>query len=396
MEQAEEIKGSIRALGEMTSQASITPFALAIILQSIMSFVESLELKPKSEVDVMARLQEALNLANSALSTAQSANEAAQKCVIASLNISQTESGGVRLSVKQSGYTARAVQLPAANETMPGLLTPEVLTLLLTTAELVVKNKVTQITATASQKGVTIGLVSESSTLQKQLPLATQSAAGVMSSADKAKLDGIPAADEIAKLNSGGCLMYTECPPVVLLKMDDSPLDGDPASGDAWLDSGHIWYQKDNANTLDLGAPSQHLVFVHKSTGLQYCWTGSEMELIGSDPQGGLEVVDVTCASANRKTYNVPAGKLCRLKPTTDTANIGLIAGSYGKAPVHRIIIEKDDISTLGTGDNQGLQWPTSLIWPSGTIPGVAHVMDAEAIIVTIIDRRYASYEEFG
>lgn len=396
MEQAEEIKNSIQALGEMTSQSSITPFGLALILQAIMSFVESLELKPKSEVDVVAQVTQALNAANSALSAANTANSNAQKCVVATFSMEQTAAGGVKLKLKQAGYSEKTVTLPEANETAPGLLTPQVLTLIADTAEAVLNNRVTSITATATRKGLTIGLVSEGATLEKTLPFATQTAAGIMSADDKLKLDSLPGAGTIARINDGGCLLFTQCPPIVLLKVDESPLDDDPAVGDAWLDSGHIWYVKDSATTVDLGAPSQHLIFVHKPTGLQYRWTGSGMELIGSDPRGGLDVVDVTCASVSRKTYNVPAGVLCVLKPTTDTANIVLQSGTSGKSPIHRILIERSDISTLGTGTNQGLQWPTSLIWPSGTIPGVAHVMDAEAIMVTIVNRRYASFTEFG
>ena len=396
MEQAEEIKNSIQALGEMTSQSSITPFGLALILQAIMSFVESLELKPKSEVDVLAQITQALNAANSALSAANTANSNAQKCVVVTFSMEQTAAGGVKLKLKQAGYSEKTVTLPEANETAPGLLTPQVLTLIADTAEAVLNNRVTSITATATKKGLTIGLVSKGGTLEKALPSATQTTAGIMLADDKLKLDSLPGASAIARINDGGCLLFTQCPPIVLLKVDESPLDDDPAVGDAWLDSGHIWYVKDSATTVDLGAPSQHLIFVHKPTGLQYRWTGSSMELIGSDPRGGLDVVDVTCASVSRKTYNVPAGVLCRLKPTTDTANIVLQSGTSGKSPIHRILVERSDISTLGTDTNQGLQWPASLIWPSGTIPGVAHVMDAEAIMVTIVNRRYASFTEFG
>lgn len=393
MSQSQEIKDNIQALGEMTSPASITPFTLAVILQSILSFVESLELKPKSEVDVMAQLQQAVNAANSALATANTANSNAQKCVIATLSFTQDE-GGVSLTVKQAGYPEKTDFIPTANETMPGLLTPQVLKLIVDTAAAVVDNKITKVTATASSGGVTLGLVSDAGTLQKALPVASPTNAGVMTGADKQKLNNLPAKEDIATLK-GGCLNLTQCPPIVLLKVDESPFDDEePAVGDAWLDAGHIYYAKDSATQVDLGTPSKHLVYVHKATGLQYRWTGSKMELIGSDPRTGMEVVNVTCASTTRKTYAVPAGVLAVLKPTTDVANILLQAGPDGKAAIHRLVIERSDIGSL-TPNATCLVWPSSLIWSEDTKPQLQDIDDNTAILVTVINSRYAHFRRY-
>lgn len=393
MEQQEQINESIKALSEMTSPSSITPFGLAIILQSIMSFVESLGLKPKSEVDVMAKLQEAINAATNAQSLANTANSNAQKCVIATLSITQDEEG-VTLSLKQSGYAARTAQIPAANEAMPGLLTPAVLNVILDTAAAVINNRVTRITATATSGGVNIGLVSNNSTLQKALPVATPANAGVMTGSDKSKLDGLPVKDDIATL-MGGCLVLTQCPPVVLEKIDESSLDGyEPAVGDAWLDAGHIHYVKDSATQVDLGTPSKHLVYVHKATGLQYRWNGSKMVLIGSDSRSGLEVINVTCGSQTRKTYAVPAGVLAVLKPSTDVANIQLQAGPDGKAAIHRLVIERSDIGSLDP-NTASLVWPASLIWSEETKPQLQDIDDNTAILVTVINSRYAHFKRY-
>lgn len=395
-----ELTRKVTALRNETQPDSITPETLGNVLQAIVDFIAALGLIDISEeTDLAQRVVAAENAANAASSAAAAAQAAAAKNVIDSMS-NTPDAETLKIGVKQHGHSEYTTTLPAATETSAGVMSATDKQHLDSAHANVsaFKPKSLTIARTATAISLTLRLT-DSTGIMVSLPSATTTYAGLLSKSDKVKLDGLPEAATIALVDDSGHLNADQGPVMMLDSMDGSAID-EPGTGKTWfdIDMKHICYWTDaGSNYVDLGSPSQNLVYCDKKTNVQYRWNGSAFEPINGNPLAGLTSRTVRCSSPSAKRYDIPAGVLCILKPTTDTANFNLLSGGDGKADVHRIVIESSDLGPLVDGTNTGLKWPSGLVWntSTGTGPSVQDVDNGEAILVTIYNQRYAEFTAY-
>lgn len=397
MPNTDNLTEQISVLRTETNPDGITPEALGRVLQAIVDFIAALGLIDISEeADLAARVTAAESAASTADGKATTALANAAKNVIDTFSFA-LGAAKVTLSLKQHGYATKAVEIPSATTSEAGVMSAADKEALDGAVQDVANFKPKQMSVSRSTTAITLTLkLTNNATLTVSFPSASTTAAGLMSKADKVLLDGLPSADVIALLDESGHLRGAHAPVVMLDEMDGSPLDNAVAGSTFYdIDLHHICYFIDNgANYVDLGAPSQNVYYCNKKTNVLYRWTGSAFEPINGNPLAGLLTQQVRVTGSSAKRYNIPAGVLCILHPTTDTANFVLVSGADGNADVHRIVIEASDLGPLVDGTNTGLKWPSGLIWntANGAGPTVQDVDNGEAILVTIYNQRYADF----
>lgn len=396
MPNTDNLTEQISVLRTETNPDGITPEALGKVLQAIVDFIAALGLIDISEeADLAARVTAAESAANAAETKATTALANAAKNVIDSITATPA-AGKVTISVKQHGHSADTVDVPAATQSEAGVMSAADKQSLTQALLDIVANAITGMQVTTTTTTATLKVSKGTGYVQVTFPIATTSKAGLMSKADKVLLDGLPAAASIALLDESGHLRGAHAPVVMLDEMDGNPLDNAVAGSTFYdIDTHHICYFIDNgSNYVDLGAPSQNVCYCNKKTNVLYRWTGSAFEPINGNPLAGLITQQVRVTGSSAKRYNIPAGVLCILHPTTDTANFVLLSGADGNADVHRIVIEASDLGPLVDGTNTGLKWPSGLVWntANGAGPTVQDVDNGEAILVTIYNQRYADF----
>lgn len=393
MPNTDNLTEQISVLRTETNPDGITPEALGRVLQAIVDFIAALGLIDISEeADLAARVTAAESAANAAETKATTALANASKNVIDSITATPA-ADKVTISVKQHGHSADTVDIPAATSSDAGVMSAADKEALTGAVEDVANFKPKQMSVSRSTTTITLTLkLTNNATLTVQFPAASTTAAGLMSKADKEKLDGLPAAASIALLDETGHLRWSMAPVMMLRNVAPTVFD-DLASGDVYFDSDLLFYYASDQNIIELGTPSKNVTYVHVETNIQYRWTGSAFVPLQGDPKAGIPVQEVRCANRTQKRYDIPPGVLCVLKPSTDTVNFNLLSGSYGNADIHRIVLEASDKGDLVDGATTGLKWPNSLIWASNQLPSVQDIDgNAEAILVTIYNQRYADY----
>lgn len=399
MPNTDNLTDQISVLRTETNPDGITPEALGKVLQAIVDFIAALGLIDISEeADLAARVTAAESAANAADTKATTALANAAKNVIDSISATPA-ADKVTLSVKQHGHSADTVDVPAATVSEAGVMSAADKQNLTQALLDIVANAITGMQVTTTTTTATLKVSKGTGYVQVTFPVATTSKAGLMSKADKVLLDGLPAAASIALLDESGHLRASHAPVMILESIGGGSIDS-PAAGLVWFEpaDNHLYYLTDsNGGNIDMGSPSQGMLYCSKQTNMVYRWTGSGFVPINGNPDVGLETRIVRRANSSSNVYNIPSGVLTILKPTTDTVNFNLLPSSDGKAAVHRIVIEASDAASLVDSSTTGLRWPTSLIWATsnGAGPTVQQVNDGEGVMVTIYNGRYASFHQY-
>ncbi len=393
MQAIDNIVSAIQALRMKLTPSSITPGDVADIMQAIVDFIQTLSLAPQSEIlNLNQQLASALNAANSALETANSANTNASNQHITVFEPVQ-QANGVIIRLKQSGSAALQLSIPIGTALKAGLLSKEMFKMI-TDAKDKIDNKVSdRIDYAASATGIQLKIIKhDGEIIDCDLDGATEQLAGIMTAADKQRLNSLPEANEVAKVEQSGGMKYANAPYTLLRNVAATSFTEDPVqAGDNYFEDGHIFHAT-ATDPIDLGTPSSQLIYCLQDTGALYRWVGSRFVPCVEDPKAGLEIREIGAYSASSKRYDIPAGVLAIVKPTTDTANINLQAGVTGRAAVHRIIIEKVDAASLSEDNDKGLKWMQSLMWENGNPPTLQDINFNAGIVVTIYHRRYGSF----
>lgn len=397
MATANEISQSIQSLRAETAADSVTPQRIGDLLQAIVDLIRALSMVPDTEVvNIMQQINNAVSTANAAQAAANTANTNAGNKLITQLKFEATAQL-VTLTIKQQGHTALSVSVPVADASQAGIVLPATLQAISDAAELAAKNKLSNISLSYTSSGISLTFKdADGATLvTKTLPVATQSRAGLMTSADKTKLDGLPA-DGVAPINAAGRVPGQNAPQVMIRNITDQSgyFDEHPLqNGDFYFDAGNIIYHESASSEINMGPPSKNVVYCHVDSDILYRWTGSAFTPIKTNPNEGLEKRTITRFSAATKRYDIPSGIFARLNPSTDAVNINLLAPSSG-IPFYRI--QMDSGTFYDDNDNlivDQINWPISLIWQDGP-PSIDDIVDGYGVIVTIYET-WASYMKF-
>lgn len=245
------------------------------------------------------------------------------------VTLTYTKSNGV-ITLKQSGHSAKTITISTATTSRPGLMSAADKTNL-TTA---LNRGVSGFSGVPSQNNVSLTLSFIGGTsLTYTLPAATMSVAGVMTPADKTKLESaksiadtlnskIGAANGIATLDANGKLAAEQVPSTVvtnndivdkanlvegvrMLTPDEWPSivlfnvgveDTENAeAGDVIfvrrqqgnVNIARLYYLTSGGDSISLGEPVSNAVYCHKSTGIQYRWDNTNLVFVpvGMQPQ---------------------------------------------------------------------------------------------------------------
>ena len=240
-----------------------------------------------------------------------------------------TKSNGV-ITLKQSGHTAKTITISTATTSRPGLMSAADKTNL-TTA---LNRGVSGFTGVPSQNNVSLTLSFIGGTsLNYTIPAVTTSVAGVMTPADKTKLESakstadalnskLGAANGIATLDANGRLIPAQIPATVITNDDIVNMAGlveevrmllpeqwpsnvifnvggedteNAVAGDVIfvrrqqgnVNIARLYYLTSNGDSVSLGEPVSNVVYCHKSTGMLYRWDSDNMEFVhvGLQPQ---------------------------------------------------------------------------------------------------------------
>ena len=391
----EPITQSIDALRTESSPDAVNPARVANLLQAIVDLINALTMVPDSEVtNIIQQINNAVSTANAASSAASAAQTNADNKKITQFK-ADAAADAVTLTVKQSGHAAITFSFPVADASHAGIVLPSVLQAITDAAKTAANNAVAQLLLSTSANRVTFGTKSAGNvTLQKDIPAATQSKAGVMSSADKTKLDALPSSGIVA-LNAAGRVPAANAPQVMLRNVTGQAPD-DLSNGDYYFDVGnqHIYFlQNINSDPVDMGVPSKNVVYCHTDTDILYRWTGSMFTPIKTNPNEGLEERRINVHSVSTKRYDIPSGIFARIHPTTNVLNINLLPPSSGM-PVYRIFLDcgafYDDGDALIVDQ---INWPINTHWQNEP-PTVDDVIENYGVIVTIIDN-FARFDKF-
>lgn len=390
------ITQSIDSLRTESSPDAVTPARVANLLQAIVDLINALTMVPDTEVaDIMQMINNAVSTANAASSAASAAQTNANNKKITQFKAEATAEG-VTLTVKQSGHTALNFLLPVADASHAGIVLPSVLQAITDAAKTAANNAVAQLLLSTYANSVKFGTKSVGGvTLQKDIPTATRSKAGVMSSADKTKLDALPASG-IAALDAAARVPAANAPQVMIRNVADQSgyFDEHPLqNGDFWFDGGHIFFHESATSDVDMSVPSKNVVYCHTDTDILYRWTGSMFTPVKTNPNEGLEERRINVHSVSTKRYDVPSGIFARLHPTTNVVNINLLPPSSGM-PVYRIFLDSgafyDDGDALIVDQ---INWPINTHWQNEP-PTIDEVIENYGVIVTIIDN-FARFDKF-
>ena len=383
------ITQSIDSLRTESSPDSVTPARVANLLQAIVDLINALSMVPDAEVaDIMQLINNAVSTANAASSAASAAQTNANNKRITQFKAEAT-ADGVTLTVKQSGHTALTFSLPVADASQAGIVLPSVFQSLLDAGQKAENFKLSQLLLSYTSSGVMWGIrLTDGTTLQKTIGLATASRHGIMDKADKEKLDSLPE-NGVVGLDAAGRVPATQAPAIMLRNVTNTVLD-DLHEGDFYFDSGNIFYVDADANPVPMGPPSKNVVYCHTETNILYRWTGTAFDPAMTDPNFAMQKQEVRRNNATQKIYSIPNGKLVQVIATTDVVNIQLLPATTG-ASVHRIIMYAADFQ-----NTESINWPDSLIWADNDAPEAQRVTDCRGILVTIYDMKFAEYNEYG
>lgn len=393
MEASDNIKNAINAMRMLITPSSITPKLVADILQAIFDFVEALSLAPQSEVlNLTQQITAALNAATSALSVASQANQnASDQHITQFQNVNSVNS--VIISVKQAGSEALQLTMPMATALRAGVISKETFAKINEAKDKIDSKEIEDFTLADSATGIQLKIVKhDGSYIDCDILGATAQKAGLMTAADKVRLENLPEAGRVALVESSGAIKAIHAPHTVLRNVGATSFTEDPlAPGDNYFEDGHIFHAT-ATEPIDLGVPSTELIYSLQETGALYRWDGSAFTPCVEDPKAGLEIREIGAYSSASKRYDIPAGVLAIVKPTTDTANINLLQGVAGRAAIHRIVIEKTDAASLSDDANKGVKWLQTLMWENGNPPTIQDINYNAGIVVTIYNRRYGSF----
>lgn len=392
----EPITQSIDSLRTESSPDAVTPARVANLLQAIVDLINALTMVPDTEVaNIMQLINNAVSTAQAAAATAGNAQTAANNKLITQFK-ADAAADAVTLTVKQSGHTALTFSFPVADASHAGIVLPSVLQAITNAATTAANNAVAQLLLSTYVDRVRFGVKSAgNATLQKDIPAATQSKAGVMSSADKTKLDALPSSGIVA-LNAAGRVPSANAPIMMISGNMTGGSQDTLQPGDFYflLDDGHIYYYPSpNEPEVDMGPPSKNVIYCHKDTDILYRWTGSMFTPVKTNPNEGLEMRRINVHSVATKRYDIPSGIFARIHPTTNVLNMNLLPPTSG-VPVYRIFMDcgafYDDGDALIVDQ---INWPINTHWQNEP-PTVDDVIENWGVIVTIIDN-FARFDKF-
>lgn len=264
----------ISSMRAQTAKDSITPNGLGSILQRIVDAISSMSgIDVEDENAILQRLSTAESNAETALQTAQNAQTNAAGNVIDSFTAEQ-DIDEVALSLKQHGYAAKQVVLPAASSTGAGIMTATDKSHL----ETAYSKRVTLMNTLSSAAEVTLQLTfGDGST--KVVTFVGASAgnggkAGLMTKEQADQLAALVAAGTAESVrDDAGYIKQQYAAPVVLRNVSDEEVD-DLSVGDIFYDAGNLWQCGASENT-DMGAPSKKVIYYCLADQMLYRWTGS-------------------------------------------------------------------------------------------------------------------------
>ena len=388
------ITQSIDSLRTESSPDSVTPARVANLLQAIVDLFNALSMVPDSEVvDIMQKINNAVSAANAASSAASAAQTNANNKKITQFKAEATAEG-VTLTVKQSGHTALTFLFPVADASQAGIVLPSVFQSMLNADQKAENYKVAQLLFNYTTTGAKFGIrLANGMTLEKDINLATSARNGLMSKADKEKLDNLP--NGVVALDGAGRVPAAQAPQVMLRNITGQAPDV-LHSGDFFFDESnhHIFYLPNvNGDPVDMGSPSKNVIYCHTDTDLQYRWTGSIFTPIKTNPNEGLEMRRINVYSVSTKRYDIPSGIFARIHPTTNVLNMNLLPPTSG-VPFYRIFLDCgaffDDGDALIVDQ---INWPLSIHWQNDP-PTVDDVIENWGVIVTIIDN-FARFDKY-
>ena len=271
-----DITRLISSLRAQTARDSITPNGLGSILQRIVDAISSMSgIDVEDENAILQRLSAAESNASTALQAAQSAQDGAANNVIDSFAQSQDEDE-VSLSLKQHGYTAKQVELPAASSTGAGIMTATDKSHL----DTAYGKRISQMSAPSSESVVTLTITFGDGTTKSVTfvgaTAGTGGKAGMMTKEQADQLAALVAAGPAESVrDDAGYLKQQYAAPIILRNVTDTVFD-DLAIGDVYYDSGHLFYHAEGSSgDPDIGAPSRKVIYYCLADQTLYRWTGS-------------------------------------------------------------------------------------------------------------------------
>ncbi len=286
----------ISALRASTAPDSITPEGLGTILQHIADLIGALsQIDVSTETNLIARVSAAEGNAATALQVARGAAAAVAANVIDNFSLG-LGSDNVTLTLQRHGYSAMTLTLQAATTTNAGVMSAEDKDHL----DKAYQRTLYQLTTTSYDDRVTINYKRHNNqVVNVNFVGATSSYAGLMTAADKVKLDSIDATVTLIQqwrqnvttiLGTGVALLNSESGridvgyeyPVLLYGMGEE-LDGPdagscPLGGSYWdPETKLVWIRVQPRVSLP-NSPSQNVVYTNFYTGKRYAWVPDQQE----------------------------------------------------------------------------------------------------------------------
>lgn len=180
------ITRQISALRAQTAPDSITPEGLGTILQSLADLISELSnIDTGTETNLIARVEQVEGDVQTALDNAQSASTLAANMLIDTFSLG---ADNVTITLHQHGYSAMTLTLPAATVQSAGVMTAEDKDHL----DKAYQRGLLNLTTTKTSEQVTLNYTRHNNQVVKVIfSGATSSVAGLMTAADKVKLDAM-------------------------------------------------------------------------------------------------------------------------------------------------------------------------------------------------------------
>ena len=284
----------ISALRAQTSANSITPEGLGSILQKITDLIGALSQVPEQEATSLTqRVAQCESDCETARLAAQAAAATAAGNVISELGVTRS-STTVTITITQESGNSVSESIPAATTSYAGLLSASDKTKL----NGAYNKRLKQLTTTSTDATVKLNYKCEDDTI-KELTFvgATSLTAGLMTAADKVKLDNLDTTVSALQTTVNG--MGTKKADLALqgnLSMLDlsqwprcvikSATPGmSSTQGEVYLMTGMMSFDPVNLQVLvgntryDLGEPSEHVVYFARDTRKFYLWNVSMQEV---------------------------------------------------------------------------------------------------------------------
>lgn len=282
-----QLTNKISALRSQVAPDSITAEGLGSLLQEIANVISTIgTIDTSDETDLLQRVTAAEGTAQTALQTAQAAQSTAAGMVIDAFAVTPG-TGDVTLTLQQHGYTSQTLTLPGATTQRAGVMSAEDKDHLdkayqRTLASLKTSSTAEQVKLQYKRHNdqvVTVTLVGASS-----------SAAGLMTAADKVKLDSLAATVEsfTQQLNTvAGVKADLDLNGVMsMLKLDQWPRTViksmspgfSSEEGEVYLNTGMtasdpvMLYVRVGNTHYTLGEPSEHVVYFARDTKKFCIW----------------------------------------------------------------------------------------------------------------------------